>query len=162
MSIILALLARVSFKDWAYSIAFVVLAWTGLHYYHKYTAAVSYAQQLKTESDATKAKAAADLAAKDASYNEALADIIGRKNAEIKVAVANSDDLSARLRAYTAAHNCPNTVLQGAPTAPAGASVPASGSDGVEAAIERVIAAAYHDTAVVEAERAERDALTGK
>jgi hypothetical protein len=153
-----ALLALVPFRDWLYAVIIAAVGLFAWHTYHKYEVAVAYAATAKTESAATEAKARAAIQAADDYYATTLKTIQETANANIKVAQDQSTALAGRLRQYAAAH-CVNKVLGGS-TAPAAGGAPSAGS--VESAIEQLAAAAAHDNAVVEAERAERDSLTGK
>ncbi|HXI67301.1 MAG TPA: hypothetical protein VNH41_05135 [Steroidobacteraceae bacterium] len=106
----------------------------------------------------TEAKARASIDAIAKQYQTALQQTQESYNAQIAQGNAVADDLTQRLRHYQATHgSCP--VLP-SPAAPASGAAPTTGS--VESAIEQLIHAAEHDLAVINAERAERDLLTGK
>jgi hypothetical protein len=153
-----ALLALVPFRDWLYAAAIISLGLFAWHTYHKYEVAVAYAATVKTESAATEAKARAAIAAADDYYATTLKTIQETANVNIKVAQDQSTALAGRLRQYAADH-CGNTVLGSSASAtPTGA----PGASSVDEAVSGVISAAAHDNAIVLAERAERDSLTGK
>ena len=113
---------------------------------------------VQAASDKTKAETQETIDQLDKEYKIALATIQEKQDEQLKAAATNADDLTRRLRNYQATHgSCP--VLP-SPAAPASGEAPAAGS--VESAIEQLISAAEHDLAVINAERAERDLLTGK
>jgi hypothetical protein len=153
-----ALLALVPFRDWLYAAIIAAVGLFAWHTYSKYEAAVAYAATVKTESAATEAKARAAIQAADDYYATTLKTIQETANANIKVAQDQSTALASRLRQYAAAH-CGNTVLGSSASATASGT---ASTGGVESAIEQLAAAAAHDNAIIEAERAERDSLTGK
>ncbi len=153
-----ALLSGLGIKDIFYgALIAVAVSWGGWTY-HKYEAAVTYARDAKAETAQVQAKAAADAKAKDDDYAAKLAATKVTQDVQLQAAAAQSADLAQRLRNYTA-RRCPGPVLPGAAPAAAGG---AAGASSVDEAIAGVIAAAGHDNAVITAERAERDALTGK
>jgi hypothetical protein len=154
----LALLSGLGIKDIFYGVLITVaISWGGWTY-HKYEAAVTYARNAQTETAIVQADAKAALAAKDADYAAKLAATKVTHDAQLKAAAAQSADLAQRLRNYQAGR-CTRDVLPGAASSASGA---AAGTSSVDEAIAGVIAAAAHDNAVIEAERAERDSLTGK
>jgi uncharacterized iron-regulated membrane protein len=169
----LALLSGLGIKDIFYGVLITVaLSWGGWTY-HKYEAAVTYANNAKTESAQIQAAAKVANDAKDKSYATTLAAIQESSDAQIKVATARGDSIADRLRKYQATR-CPNSVLGSAAPATAG-TAPSAGSSGstgsgsdqvgnvkIAADIKAVIVAAAHDNDIVTAERAERDAITGK
>jgi hypothetical protein len=139
----------------ALTLAALVVGW---HYYHKYEEAVQYAAELREASVDAALNANEIIKSDQADYDAKLKAAQEAANAQINIAMAHANDLTSRLRKYEANRNrC--SVLQGAAPAPAGGT---DGSGGVEGAVADLIAAAVHDNAVCTAERAERDALTGK
>jgi hypothetical protein len=153
-----AILSALGVKDIVYGVLIsFALAWGGWTW-HKYESAVAYAKDAKAETTAVKAQAATALKAKDDDYAAKLKTTQVTQDANLKAAAAQSADLAGRLRQYQA-NRCPSAVLpSAAPAAASGSASPGS----VESALEQLAAAAAHDNAVITAERAERDSLTGK
>jgi hypothetical protein len=154
----LALLSGLGIKDIFYGVLIMVaISWGGWTY-HKYESAVTYAANAKAqtvEAIATAQRAIDDL---NKQHAATVAAIQVTQDAQLKTAAAQSADLAQRLRQYQAAR-CPSAVLGStAPAAPSGA----AGAGSVDEAVQGIIAAAAHDHAVITAERAERDSLTGK
>lgn len=159
----LALLSLIPTKDFIYGSAIVaLLAIFGAYTLHERRLGAAHeAAAVATASAKTQAAADAKIKALEDEYTAQLDIIVEKQSADIQAAADNSASLAARLRYYEANH-CTHTVLPSAPaSAPSGAAGP-SGASGVEAAIEQLIAASEHDNAVIVAERAERDSLTGK
>ena len=153
-----ALLSALGLKDAIYGVLIVAaLAWGGWTW-HKYESAVAYAATVKTESSQAKAAAAKQVADLTAQHTAAVAAIQEKQNADLQAAAAQSAGLAQRLRQY-AATRCTDTVLPGAP---APASIAAASPSSIVDAVAGLVSAAAHDNAVIAAERAERDALTGK
>jgi hypothetical protein len=155
---VLALLSGLGIKDIFYGVLITAaLSWGGWTY-HKYESAVAYATSVRAESSAVIAEMAKQNDAYRTDYAAKLAASKVTQDAQIKAAAAQSADLAQRLRDYQA-RRCPNPVLPGTTSTPAGGT---SGTNSVDEAVAGIIAAAAHDNAVIQAERAERDALTGK
>jgi len=156
----LALLNLIPLKDWLYVGAIVALL-TAFGCYTVHERRIGAAHEVaavQAASEKTKAEAQETIDRLDKEYGIALATIQEKQDEQLKAAATNADDLTRRLRNYQATHgSCP--VLP-SPAAPASGEAPAAGS--VESAIEQLISAAEHDLAVINAERAERDLLTGK
>jgi hypothetical protein len=155
----LALLKLVPFRDWLYCAVIALLLIGGfLEYKHiQHEAANAAIAAIKASDAAAAAAAEKQKAADTADYQANLSHITESYNAQIQQANAAGDDLARRLRVYTASHSCP-VLPSAAPATPAGTAAP----DSVGSAIEGLIRAAEHDLAVINAERLERDALTGK
>lgn len=152
------MLALIPIKDWIYGAIILAVGLFAWHTYSKYETAVKYAENVKAATvqvEANVKKAIDDL---NTTHAAVLAAIQEKQNADLQTAAAQSADLAQRLRNYQATR-CPSAVLgSAAPAAPSGAA--STGS--VDDAVAGVIAAAAHDNAVIAAERAERDSLTGK
>ena len=158
-------------KDWCYIGAIVALL-IGFGVFVHHERSVGAANELHSVQTASaKVQAAADKKIADltAQHAATVVAIQVKQNAQLKAASTDSADLSRRLRDYEAGHSCPGPVLAGASAAPASSAAGAggnsqaqSGPGAVESDLEALIAAAEHDTAVVNAERSERDSLTGK
>lgn len=153
-----ALLAAFGLKDLVYgALIAAALAWGGWTY-HKYEAAVTYAADARAETASVLKAAQQTIQDDQTDYASKLKTIEASYASSLTVANAQSADLVSRLRLYQAAR-CPSAVLQGAPAAPASA---AAGPSSVINAVAGLISAAIKDNATCVAERAERDALTGK
>jgi len=155
-----ALFALIPFRDklWAAGvIALVAFGW----YEYVHLQHVGAAKQLAAEQAASKkVLAAANQNIMDLAdlYQKQITAIQEQQNVQLKAAADSSADLAARLRvALAAGGKCP--VLQGAPAA---APSEATGAGSIADAVAGLAAAAAHDNAIIQAERAERDALTGK
>lgn len=159
-----ALLTLIPIKDWLYIGAFVLLG-AGVAYERHHLLAEGAAHERATV-QAASVKAAEAAAKQVATLNSqhiaAIAAIQEKQSVQLKAAAADSATLSQRLRNYQASHSCPGPVLGGAASPDPSAYTGPGRVSGVEAAIEQLIAAAEHDNAVIVAERAERDSLTGK
>lgn len=149
-----ALLGLVPLKDWIYlGLIAAILAGGAYEYHH-----IQALQAAKDAAADAKVAVAAEVqkAADTAAYTAATKTIQETLNAQLTQANATAGDLTRRLRDFEA-RRC--AVLPGpAPAPAAGAGTPSS----VEGALGRLIGAAEHDVAVINAERSERDALTGK
>jgi hypothetical protein len=153
----LALLSGLGIKDIFYGVLITVaISWGGWTY-HKYEAAVTYARDAKAET----AQVQANIDTINARHAANLAAIQERYHASLQAAQSTSASLAGKLRNYTA-HSCPGSVLPSAGTPASGAPAGAGGAGSVEQSLEQLISAAAHDNAVIAAERAERDSLTGK
>lgn len=153
-----ALLSLIPIKDWIYLLVIAAIL-VGGAYEYEHLQAVGAARQHAADiaadtklANAVKAQVAAD----NADYQARLQTITENQNAALQAAADRSNDLTARLRGYEA-RRCP--VLSGPATAAAPA---AAGPSSVDDAVAGLVSAAAHDNAIIEAERAERDALTGK
>jgi hypothetical protein len=153
----LALLALIPLRDKLYAALILALVLAGAWEY-RHIEAVQAAKD--AAADAKVAAAAAAAVQKSASDYAAQLKVIEDANAQtLAAAAATADSLTARLRVYEA-RRCP--VLQGPAASPAGGAPVASGPDPVADAVAGLIRAAEHDLVVINAERAEREALTGK
>jgi hypothetical protein len=156
-----ALLALIPARDWFYGALAVGALVMGWHYYQKYEAAITYANDIKSDSILIKQEADLKLSQQDADYAAKLKEIRRVHIAAIEAAAATTNDLITRLRKYEAAgRQCP--VLGGAAPAPTGGAAGTGGAGELIQAVAALAAAAAHDTVVCQTERLERDALTGK
>jgi hypothetical protein len=153
-----AMLSALGIKDIVYGVLIAAALAYGGWTYHKYESAVAYAATAKAETAQVQKAAALAIQNSQNDYAAKLAATQETQNAQLKAAAASSATLAARLRQYQA-NRCPNPVL-GSAAAAASGGVADTGS--VESALEQLAAAAAHDNAVIVAERAERDSLTGK
>jgi len=153
-------LSLIPIKDWIYLGAIVALlsvfGWYTVH--ERHIGAQHELEAVQKASAKTQAEAQAQIDELDKSYTATLAAVQEKQDEQLKTAAATAADLSSRLRNYEA-HNRACPVLPGT-AAPAASGVAAP--DSVTEAVAGVIAAAEHDLAVIDAERQERDALTGK
>jgi hypothetical protein len=157
----LALLSGLGIKDIFYGLLITVaLSWGGWTY-HKYETAVTYARDAKAETAQVQAAAQANIDTITARHAANLAAIQERYHASLQAAQSTSATLAGKLRNYTS-HSCPGSVLPSAGTPASGTTAGAGGAGSVEQSLEQLISAAAHDNAVIAAERAERDSLTGK
>lgn len=159
-----ALLALIPGKDWLYG-GIIVALLIGFGWYTHRERSIGAANELaavQTASAKEQENAREAIIALNAHYAATVAAIQETQNAQLKAAAADSATLAGRLRNYEANRSCPRPVLAGSPAAPAGSASSPGSDSSVESAVERVIAAAEHDNAVIDAERAERDSLTGK
>lgn len=164
-----ALLALIPGKDWLYCGAIAALL-VGFGVYTHHERSLGAAAEVKVVQQASakvQAAAAKQIATLNAQHAASVAAIQETQSAQLKAAAADSATLAGRLRNYEARNRCPNPVL-GSPASPDPSAYTGPGSAGstaqssVDAALAALIAAAEHDNAVLVAERAERDSLTGK
>ena len=156
----MALFALIPLRDklWAAGvIALVAFGW----YEYEHLQHVGAAKQLAAEQAASakvQAEAAKTIANQQADYDAKLKATQEAQNVALQEAANESAGLAARLRVALTAR-CPSSVLQGAaPAAPGGV----AGAGSIADAVAGLAAAAAHDNAICEGERAERDSLTGK
>lgn len=154
-------LSLVPIKDWLYVGAIVaLLIGFGVFVHHERSLGAAAEVRVVQEASAkVQAAAAKQVAALNSQHAATVAAIQEKQSADLKAAAAQSASLASRLRQYRANRSCPGPVLAGTPAAPAAG---AAGPSSVDEAVAGVIAAAAHDNAIVIAERAERDSLTGK
>lgn len=159
-----ALLALIPGKDLAYGAAIIALL-IGFGVFVHHERSLGAAAEVKVVQEASakvQAAAAKQIAELNTQHAATVAAIQETQSVQLKAAAADSATLSQRLRNYQASHSCPGPVLGGAASPDPSAYTGPGRVSGVEAAIEQLIAAAEHDNAVINAERAERDSLTGK
>lgn len=159
-----ALLALIPGKDWLYG-GIIVALLIGFGWYTHRERSIGAANELaavQTASAKEQENAREAIIALNAHYAATVAAIKVVQNAQLQIAATDSAVLTQRLRNYEANRSCPRPVLAGSPAASAGSASSPGSDSSVESAVERVIAAAEHDNAVIDAERAERDSLTGK
>ena len=171
MTAILALLKLVPLKDWLYcgAIAALLIGFGVFVHHERSVGAANELHSVQTASARVQAAADKKIADLTAQHAATVAAIQETQSVQLKAAAADSATLAGRLRDYEAGHSCPGPVLAGASAAPASSAAGAGGNSqtqggpgAVESDLEALIAAAEHDTAVVNAERSERDSLTGK
>lgn len=164
-----ALLALIPGKDLAYGAAIIALL-IGFGVFVHHERSLGAAAEVKVVQEASakvQAAAAKQIAELNTQHAATVAAIQETQSVQLKAAAADSATLSQRLRNYEARNRCPNPVL-GSPASPDPSAYTGPGSAGstaqspVDAALAALIAAAEHDNAVLVAERAERDSLTGK
>lgn len=159
-----ALLALIPGKDWLYG-GIIVALLVGFGWYTHRERSIGAANEVKVVQAASakvQAAAAKQIADLNTQHAATVAAIQETQSVQLKAAAADSATLAGRLRNYEANRSCPRPVLAGSPAAPTGSASSPGSNSSVESAVEQVIAAAEHDNAVIDAERAERDSLTGK
>ena len=159
-----ALLSLIPLKDWLYG-GLIVALLIGFGWYTHRERSIGAANEVKVVQAASakvQAAAAKQIATINAQHAATVAAIKVVQNAQLQIAAIDSAVLTQRLRNYEANRSCPRPVLAGSPAAPTGSASSPGSDSSVESAVEQVIAAAEHDNAVIDAERAERDSLTGK
>lgn len=162
-----AILSLIPVRDWFYGAIAAGALVLGWHYYDKYNDAVKYQQTVQAESAAALAAAKKQIADDTIDYNTALLAEERQHANDLLAATEQHNDDVARLLAASAART-PKPVLHSSGPAGKGAAPGARGpavlSGLPEQAVvcQRLSDALKHDDDVTTAERAERDALTGK
>ena len=161
-----ALMGFLPQADIIYVVLFLGVAGVGGYYVHKYHAAINFETTVKAESAATLATATKTLAAENADYKAKLAaEKLDHANDTLAALQQHNDDI-ARLR--PAAPHQTNTVLRGTSSPAAGTPSGANSAESMGGLSQHAVVcqgladALRADDDIIAAERAERDALTGK